>query len=203
MPPISDRPSSPFQRYYGTDATLLVFTPKRQGWEPTLITVLALLAGAGAFALSPDPTPVFCCAVPALGALLLMVLGRGRLVALAVEREALVVGQKRFIDSDYVTRVRFGDVARVVRGGELGRNTSLLIETKTGMTHEVSFVDSGDKPRFRLDVNQSGAAFPEDETDVRGTIAALCVVFAGLGVRVDEEHIPIRPRWRRRLGRSW
>jgi hypothetical protein len=203
VPPISDRPSSPFQRYYGTDATLLVFTPQRQSWEPTLFTVLLLLAAAGAFAFSPDATPVFCCAFPFFGALLLLVLGRGRLVALAVEREALVVGQKRFIDSDYVTRVRFSDVARVVRGGDLGRNTSLMIETKTGITHEVSFVDSGDKPRFRLDVNQSGAVFPDDQADVRGTIAALCNVLAHLGVQVDVEHIPVRPRWRRRLGRRW
>lgn len=203
MPPISDRPSSPFQRYYGTDATLLVFTPLRQSWEPTLFTVLVLLAGAAAFALAPDVTPAVCCALPFFAALLLLVLSRGRLVALAVEREALVVGQKRFVDSDYVTRVRFSDVARVVRGGELGRNDALLVETKTGMTHEVSFAGRGDKPRFRLDVNQSGARFPEDSSDVRGTIAALCGVLEGLGVRVDTEHMRVRPRWRRRLARRW
>lgn len=203
MPPISDRPSSPFQRYYGTDATLVVLTPRRQSWEPTLITGALLLSAAGLFALTPKLLETACCAAPIYGLLLLLVLGRGRLVALAVEREALMVAQKRFIDADYVTRLRYVDIERVVRGGELGRNSELRIETKVGTTHEISFVGRKNQPRFNVVVNHPGTAFPEDPNDVRGMIMALCNVLIEHGVRIDEEHVPLLPRWRRRLRRRW
>jgi hypothetical protein len=185
--PISDRPSSPFDGYHGTDATLLVFMPRQQPWSTTLVTIALFLSGVAAFAASSELMPLFLCGLPVYGLILLVVMSMGRLVALAVERDALVLFQKRFIDSDYVTRIRFKDMARVLRNEDLARCTVLHLETHNGGSHDVPFITGfrRSKPRFELVVNKTTTEFPADPKEVGATIAALCTVLAEHGVPLE------------------
>ena len=185
--PISDRPSSPFEGYHGTDATLLVLMPRQQPWSTTLITIGLFLSAVALFGTSSNLMPLFLCGLPIYGLLMLLVLSTGRLVALAVEREALVLFQKRFIDSDYVTRIRFSEIARVRRNEDLARCTVLHLETQNGGKHDVPFITGfrRSKPRFELVVNHTAVIFPSDPKDVGATVAAVCNVLAGLGVTLD------------------